>query len=150
MFKAAGSWLEAIIEQLICACARILAKQPVLRINTMIRNINRSQSIFNSRLVFVIGARAIFEGQRDYSEQTLATPTLQRMHFLRGVVNMVLVHIKVQCVKVRFFMKSRKDVYTITRITFAHNNQHSYSVLHCFVRAMIAFRIIKSLASSEQ
>ena len=59
---------------------------------------NRSQSILNDRLAFVIGASAILEGERDYSEQTLATPTLLRMHFLRGVVNVVLVVVKVQCV----------------------------------------------------
>ena len=32
---------------------------------------------------------AIPEGERDYSEQTLATPALQRMNVFRGVVNMV-------------------------------------------------------------
>ena len=61
----------------------------------MIRNINRSQSILNSRLVFVVDG-AILEGERDYSEQTLATPTLQRSHFLRGVVHMFLVRVKVK------------------------------------------------------
>ena len=71
--------------------------------------------MLNSRLVFVIGASAILEGERDYSEQTLATPTLQRSHFLRGVVNMVLIIVKMQCVNVRFVVKSRNVVYTITR-----------------------------------
>ena len=74
----------------------------MLRINTMIRNIHRSQYILNYRLVFVICASEILEGERDYNEQTLATPTFQRMHFLRGVVNMVLVIVKVQCVEIRF------------------------------------------------
>ena len=81
--------------QLICACARTLAKQPVLRINTMIRNINRRKYMFNSRLVFVACASAILEGERDYSEQTLASPTFQRMYCLRGVVNMYPMNVKV-------------------------------------------------------
>ena len=75
---------------------------------------------------------AIFDGQRDYSEQTLATPAFQRMSAFRGVVNMVLVSVKVQCVIMRFLVKSTTASYTITRITFAHNSQHSYSALHCF------------------
>ena len=96
--------------------------------------------------MFVAAAGAILEGKRDYSEQTLATPTLQRMHVFRGVVNMVLVSVKMQCAKVRFLVRSRNVVYTITRITLAHNNQNSDSVLQCFVRTSIAFREIKSLA----
>ena len=48
--------------------------------------------MLNYRLVFVASTGAILEGERDYSEQTLATPTLQRMHVLRGDVNMVLVN----------------------------------------------------------
>ena len=82
----------------------------------MIRNINRSQSILICRLVFVVGASAILEGERDYSEQTLATPTLQRMQFLCGVANMILVSVKVQCVKVKFLVESRKDFYINARI----------------------------------
>ena len=62
-----------------------------VRINTMIRMINRSQLMLNDRSVFVVTASAILEGERDHSEQTLATPTLQRSQFLRGVVNMSLV-----------------------------------------------------------
>ena len=116
----------------------------------MIRNINRSQSILNYRSVFVVGASAIPEGEQDYSEQTLATPTRQRMHFLRGVINMVLVGVNVQCVKVRFLGKSRKDVYAITRITFARNSQNSDYVLQWFVKARVAFHKIKMLASTEQ
>ena len=60
--------------------------------------------MLNSRLVFVGGASAILEEERDYSEQTLATPTLQRTHVLRGVVNLVLVWVNVQCVKVRLLV----------------------------------------------
>ena len=109
--------------QVIWSCARTVAKQPVLRINTMIRKINMSQLIWDYRSVFVVAASAILEGERDYSEQTLATPTLQRMRFLHRVVNMLLASVKVQCVKVRFLVKSNTVVYTITRITFAHNSK---------------------------
>ena len=72
------------------------------------------------------------------------------MHFVRGVVNLVQVCVKVQCAKVRFLERSRQIVYSITRITFAHNNKNSDSALQCFVRARIAFSNIQSLASTEQ
>ena len=39
--------------------------------------------------MFVIAASRILEGERDSGEQTLATPTLQRSHVLRGVVIIV-------------------------------------------------------------
>ena len=65
----------------------------------MIRNMNISQLILNYRSVFVAAASAILEGEQDYSEQTFATPTLQRSHFLHGVVNLILVRVKAQCVK---------------------------------------------------
>ena len=86
-----------------------LAKQPVLIINTMIQHISISESIFHYRLVFVIAVSTILEGERDYGEQALATPALQRSHFLRGVVNMVLVHAKVQCAKNKFVSERQKS-----------------------------------------
>ena len=43
---------------------------------------------FNCRSVFVNATSTILEGERDYIEQTLATPTRQRLCFLRGVVKM--------------------------------------------------------------
>ena len=50
----------------------------------------------------------IFEGERDYGGQTLATLTLQRSHFLRGIVVIVLVNVQVQGAKVCFvFVRSR-------------------------------------------
>ena len=52
--------------------------------------------------MFIIAARWILEGERDYGDQTLATPTLQRAHVFRGVVHVVLVSVKVQCVKSEF------------------------------------------------
>ena len=63
---------------------------------------------------------------------------------------MVLVSVNVQCVKVRFLVKSRNVVLAITRTTFAHNSQNSDSALQCFARAKIAFHKITSLASTEQ
>ena len=54
------------------------------------------------------------------------------MSVFRGVVNMFLVSVKVQCVNMRVFVKSTKAVYTITRITFAHNSKNSEFALQCF------------------
>ena len=68
----------------------------------MMEHISISEFIFNSRFVFVIAAGRIPQGERDYSEHTLATPTLQRSHCLRGVVNMVLVRVKVDGAKSMF------------------------------------------------
>ena len=79
-----------------------LAKQPVLRSKTRIQKINISQFNVKSRSVFVTAVGAILEGERDYSEQILATPTLQRSHVLGGVVNIVLVSLKVRGVESRF------------------------------------------------
>ena len=76
--------------------------QPALRINTLIQHISISEQIFNSRSVFIVAARRILDGERDYGEQTLATPTLRRLHFLRGVVHICLVSVKVHGVKSRF------------------------------------------------
>ena len=55
--------------------------------------------ILCSRSVFVIVVVGNLAGERDYGEQTLATPTHQRLHVPRGVVNMVLLAVKVQCAK---------------------------------------------------
>ena len=100
--------------------------------------------------MFIIAARWILEGERDYGDQTLATPTLQRVHVFRGVVYVVLVSVKLQWVKSEFLVKSRTVVYPITRIAFAHTRQISYSVLRCFVRARIGFHNIQSLALRKQ
>ena len=70
----------------------------------MIQKTHISHSSSNSRSVFVVAASAILEGERDYSEQTLATPTLQRSHVLRGVVDMCLVSVKEQGAKRSFFL----------------------------------------------
>ena len=75
----------------------------------MIQKTTISQFHFNSRSVFVVAVSAILEGERDYSEQPLATPTLSRSHFLRGVVNMVLVSVKVQGVKDKCFSARQKS-----------------------------------------
>ena len=63
------------------------------------QNINISELVFDSRSVFVIAVSTVLEGERDYGKQTLATPILQILHVLRGVVNMVLVIVNVQGVK---------------------------------------------------
>ena len=63
---------------------------------------------------------------------------------------MVLVRVKLQGVKSEFLAKDRTVVYTFTRSLFVHNQQNSYSVFHCFVRARIAFQKSKRLASTEQ
>ena len=61
----------------------------------MMQTTSISELVFYSRSVFVIATSRILEGERDYGEETLATPTLQRLHVLRGVVNMVVVSVKV-------------------------------------------------------
>ena len=105
--------------------------------------------MFDSRSVCVVVTNKI-EGERDYGEQALATPTLQRSHCLRGVVNMVLVCVKVQAAKRVFSMKDRTVVYKFTRTLFVHNQNKSDFVFHCFVLSRIAFHKSKRLASAEQ
>ena len=80
-------------------CMERLAKQPVFIINTMMQRISISEFVFNYRSVFVVAASTILEGEQDYDEQELATPMFQILCLLRGVVNMVLVSVKVQGVK---------------------------------------------------
>ena len=63
---------------------------------------------------------------------------------------MFLAGVKVQCVNMRFLVKSTKPCYTITRITFVHDSQNADSALQCFLKARIAFHKITSLASTEQ
>ena len=101
------------------------------------------------RSVYIVAARRILEGEQDYGDQTLATPTLPRLYFLRGLVHPVLVSVKVQCEKSECIVQRRKVVYTKPRSTLAHNKQHSDYVLHCFARARIAFHKIKSSALTE-
>ena len=50
-------------------------------------------------MIFVVAVSTILKGERDYGEQTSATLIVQILHFLRGVVNVVLVRVKVQGVK---------------------------------------------------
>ena len=116
----------------------------------MIQKTSTCVLVFDYRSVFVVVVITTLEGERDYGEQTLATPTFQRSHVFRGVVNMVFVNVKMQCVKSVFLVKSRKVVYTIARTTFVHNKQVSYVILHCFLKARIALHKITSLALTEQ
>ena len=76
----------------------------------------------NYHSVFVVAVITLLEGDRDYDEQTLASPMFQILSFLRGVVNIVLVSFKKRKVrKYSLFAKDRKVVYTYTRSLFAHN-----------------------------
>ena len=61
----------------------------------MIQKTNIRVLNLDSRLVFVKTVSTSLEGERDYGEQTLATPKRQRSHVLRGVVHMVLVKVEV-------------------------------------------------------
>ena len=61
------------------------------------------------RSMFVIFVIQNLEGERYYGEQTLVTPVLQRSHFLRGVVHMVLVGVKVQGVETTFLNINQKS-----------------------------------------
>ena len=79
----------------------------------------------------MIRASAILEGERNFSEQTLSTPTLQRSHFLRGVVNVFFVCVKAQGVKVVSLRKIEQLLIraqeTYLRTTHKHNSD---SVFH--------------------
>ena len=66
----------------------------------MMRKTSVSEFIFYYRSVFVLAVGRILEGERDCGEQALSTPTLQRSHILRGVVNVFFVCVKAQGVKV--------------------------------------------------
>ena len=83
----------------------------------MMQKTNISDLVFTSRSVFVVAASTILEGERDYDEQTLATPMLQILYFLRGVVNIVLVRVKVQCVNMSFCFCGKQ-----TRRLYHHQN----------------------------
>ena len=101
--------------------------------------------------MFIVAARRFLEGERDYGEQALATPTLQRLHVLRGVVHLVLVVVQVQGVKrMFFFVKIRQAVYTITKSIIAHTREITYVVFHCLVMARIVCLKSKRLAFTKQ
>ena len=112
---------------MIFACARSLAEQPVFIINTMMQNTDISELVFNSRSVFVV-VGTILEGERDYGEQTLATPTLQRLHFLRGVANMILVSVKVQGVKSTFCWLKTQQLFIHSPEAHLHTTNKSQIV----------------------
>ena len=79
----------------------------------MIQKTNISEFMLNYRSVFVVAVSRIFEGEQDYGEHTSATPTLQRSYFLRGVVNMVAVSVKVRGEKSMCFCESLKSCLCI-------------------------------------
>ena len=72
------------------------------------------------------------------------------MRVLLGVVNMVLVSVKVQCAKVCFLVRSRQVVYTITRITLAHIQEIPVFVFDCLVGSRIAFLRLSRLSSARR
>ena len=54
---------------------------------------------------------AKLKGERDYGEQTLATPKFQRSHVRRGVVNMILMMVKsAMCEKYVVWRKTEKEL----------------------------------------
>ena len=62
----------------------------------MIQKTDISVLVFDSHLVFVIVVINKINGERDYSQQSLATCTVLRSCFRRGVVHIVLMFVKVQ------------------------------------------------------
>ena len=95
----------------------------------MIQKTDISVLNFDSCTVFVEAVGTIREGERDYGEQTLATPTLQRSHFLRGVVHMVLVKAIVQGVKSKLFSINVKSCsYVHQNHICAHQENHIFCI----------------------
>ena len=92
----------------------------------MIQHFGISEFVLDYRSVFVVAVSIIFEGERYYGEQTLATPTLQRLRFVHGLVNVVLVCVQVQGAKRTFCFpaKDRQVVNTFTRNILTHTNKH--------------------------
>ena len=97
----------------------------------LIQHIRLNLFLLNSHSVFVVAVNAILEEERDNGEQTLSTPTLQRSHFLRGVVNVFFVCVKAQGVKVVSLRKIEQLLIraqdTYLRTTHKHNSD---SVFH--------------------
>ena len=106
--------------------------------------------MFNFRSVFVAAVSRILEGERDYGDQTLATPTLQRSHILRGVVNMVLVTVKVQGTKRICFSERMKSCLCIHREPMCAQPKNIIFSISFFVMARIALHNTKRLASTKQ
>ena len=73
--------------------------RPVFRINAMIQKTDISVLRFDSRWVFVGRRHQNIEGEQDYGNNTLATGTFLKSHLSREVVNIVLVIVKGQGVK---------------------------------------------------
>ena len=104
--------------------------------------------MFDSCLVSVIVAGKSLEGERDYGEQALTTPTFQRSHFRCGVVRMVLVSVKVQGAKRMCFSERQKScLHDRQKPICTQPTKITDSVYGCFVMARIAFHKSKSLAS---
>ena len=98
----------------------------------------------------IAAASRILEGERYYGEQTLATRTLQRLQFLRGVVNMVIVCVKVQGAKSNCFSEILNSCLWIRQKLICAKQKQTDSVFHYFVMTRIAFHKSKRLPSTEQ
>ena len=86
--------------------------------------------------MFVVVVIKHLEGERDYGKQTLATPTHQRSHFLRGVVQMVLVSFKVQGVKSQFLSISQKRSLYDLRKHICARQEHLTSCISLFGKCL--------------
>ena len=100
--------------------------------------------------MFVLTVSRILEGKRGYGEQTLATPTLQRLHFLRGVLISVLVRVKVQGAKSMVFSEKQKSGLCIHQNHNCAQQTNPDCAFHCFVRTRIAFQKRQRLALTKQ
>ena len=77
----------------------------------------------------VAAAVTILEGERDYDEQTLATPTLQRSNVHRGVVHPALVNVKgqgVDCILLN--MNQTSCLYVHQKHVRAHQENHGFGI----------------------
>ena len=75
--------------------------------------------------MFVTAVIRNLEGERDYGEHTLATPTLQRLHVLCGRVNIVLARVKVQGAKSMFLKEKQTScLYIHQKHSFAQPEKY--------------------------
>ena len=105
---------------------------------------------FASPSVFAVVVDKTLEGERDYDEHTLATPTFQRSHFRIGVVNMGLLSVKVQGAKSMLFIGRQNMCLYAPQKHNCAQQKTTVSVFHCLVMARIAFKKSKRLAPTKQ
>ena len=96
--------------------------------------------------MFVVAVSAILEGERGYHEQTLATPILQTLHVLRGVVNMFLVNVKVQGVTSFLNERQTSGLYMHQKLIRAQPNKLRFCIsLFCEVQDRIPYKYASGL-----